>query len=417
MPRWETAAALFCLEAFRALLRNKLRTVLAALAIMIGISAVVCVIAIGRAGSRRAEDELRNLGDNFVWIEAGGRAPNGVRTGSHGTTSLTLDDAEAIAREVPLLKTITPNVDGSLQVVHGDRNWRTHYRGVGPEYLDIKRWPIAEGEPYTEEDVNRVSSVCLIGETVREKLFGREPPVGQTIRVQAQLFRVVGVLARKGQSATGQDQDDTILLPWSTAQKKIRGRNQTWLDDIVASAVSPEAVNPAIDETTALLRQRHQIRPGQEDDFNIRRPDEMIKAQIETSHTLATLLFSVASIALLVGGIGVMNVMLVSVTERTREIGLRLAVGATEAAVQLQFLGEAVMLTLFGGLSGVVLGSLGCAVFARVLDWSVRVPIESLALGPMVAIAVGIGFGFYPAPRAARPAPIEALRARGRGSL
>jgi putative ABC transport system permease protein len=411
VPRWETAGALFCLEAFRALLRNKLRSILAALAIMIGIAAVVCVIAIGQAGSRRAEDELRNLGDNFVWIEAGGRAPNGVRTGSHGTTSLTLEDADAIARDVRLIKTVTPNVDGSVQVINGDRNWRTHYRGVGPEYLDIKRWPLAEGAPYTDEDVRRVSSVCLIGTTVRDKLFGdREPAIGQSIRIGSQIVRVVGVLARKGQSATGQDQDDAILLPWTTAQKKIRGRNQTWLDDIVGSAVSPEAVNPAIDEITALLRQRHQIRPGQEDDFNIRRPDEMIKAQIETSHTLAALLFSVASIALLVGGIGVMNVMLVSVTERTREIGLRLAVGATEAAIQLQFLGEAVMLTLFGGLSGVLLGTVGCAVIGRILDWSVRVPLESLALGPVVAIAVGIGFGFYPARRAARLDPIEALR-------
>jgi len=410
MARWETTGALFCLEAFRALLRNKLRSFLAALAIMIGIAAVVCVIAIGQAGSRRAEDQLRNLGDNFLWIEAGGRAPNGVRTGSHGTTSLTLDDADAIARDVRLIKTITPNVDGSVQVIHGDRNWRTRYRGVGPEYLDIKRWPVAEGAPYTDEDVKRVSSVCLIGATVRDKLFGAEPAIGQSIRIGTQIIRVVGVLARKGQTATGQDQDDAILLPWSTAQKKIRGRNQTWLDDIIGSAVSPESVNPAIDEITALLRQRHQIRPGEEDDFNIRRPDEMIKAQIETSHTLAALLFSVASIALLVGGIGVMNVMLVSVTERTREIGLRLAVGATEAAVQLQFLGEAVMLTLFGGLSGVVLGSVGCAVFGRVLDWSVRVPFESLALGPMVAIGVGIAFGFYPARRAARLDPIEALR-------
>jgi putative ABC transport system permease protein len=408
---WETVLSLVCVEAPRALLRNKLRSALAALAIMIGIAAVVCVVAIGQAGTRRAEEQLRNLGDNFVWVEAGGRAPNGVRTGSHGTTSLTLEDAAAIGREVPLLKTITPNVDGSIQVVHGDRNWRTHYRGVGPEYLDIKRWPIAEGAPYTDEDVRRVSSVCLIGETVREKLFGeREAAVGQTIRIQSQLVRVVGVLARKGQSATGQDQDDAILLPWSTAQKKIRGRSQTWLDDIVGSAVSPQAVGPAIDQMTALLRQRHQIGPGEEDDFNIRRPDEMIKAQIETSHTLAALLLSVASIALVVGGIGVMNVMLVSVTERTREIGIRLAVGATGKAVQAQFLGEAVLLTLFGGLSGVLLGTFACAAFARILEWSVTVPFEALAIGPLVAIAVGICFGVYPARRAARLDPIEALR-------
>src|SRR5438105_4097765 len=364
---WVTAVSLFCVEAVRALLRNKLRSALAAVAIMIGVAAIVCVFAIGRAASRRAEEQLRSLGDNFVWIEAGSRAPSGVRTGTHGTTSLTLEDAEAILRDVPLMKRLTPNVDGSLQVVFRERNWRTHYRGVGPDYLDIKRWQVAEGAPYTEEDVRRVSSVCLIGETVREQLFGAADPVGQSIRAGSHLLVVTGVLARKGQSATGQDQDDTLLLPWTTAQKKIRGRNQAWLDDIIGSAVSPEAVNPAIDQITGLLRQRHRIQRGEEDDFNIRRPDEIIKAQIETSHTLAALLLAVASIALVVGGIGVMNVMLVSVTERTREIGLRLAVGATDGAVQLQFLGEAVMLALLGGLSGVVLGAAGCAAIGAAL--------------------------------------------------
>jgi len=407
---WEPFTALFCTEALRALGRNKLRSALAGLSIMIGIAAVVCVVAIGRAGSRRAEEQLLNLGDNFVWVEAGSRAPSGVRTGTHGTTSLTVDDAEAILREVPLMKRITPNVDGSLQVVFGERNWRTRYRGVGPDYLEIKRWRIARGAPYTEEDVRRASSVCLIGDTVREQLFGDRDPVGETIRAGGKLMVVVGLLERKGQSGTGQDQDDTILLPWTTAQKKIRGRNQTWLDDIIGSAVAPEAVNPAIDQIQSLLRQRHRIQPGEEDDFNIRRPDEILKARVETSRTLSALLLSVASIALVVGGIGVMNVMLVSVTERTREIGLRLAVGATEAAVQLQFLGEAVMLTLLGGVLGIFLGAGGCAAIGAALGWSVSVPVEALALAPAISIAVGVFFGFYPARRAAHLDPIEALR-------
>jgi len=401
---------LTCIEAFRSIRRNKLRSGLAAVAISVGIAAVVCVLAIGRAGSQRAEEQLRNLGDNFVWVEAGSRAPSGVRTGTHGTTRLTLEDADAILREVALMKRVTPNVDGTAQVIFGDRHWRTHYRGVGPDYLTIKRWPLAEGAPYTEEDVRKLSSVCLIGETVRERLFGEASPVGQLLRVDSQLMLIVGVLASKGQSVTGQDQDDTILLPWSTAQKKIRGRNQSWLDDIIGSAASAETVNPAIDQITVLLRQRHQINPGEEDDFNIRRPDEIIKAQIETSHTVAALLLSVASIAIVVGGIGLMNVMLVSVNERTREIGLRLAVGATDAAVQLQFLGEAMWLTLLGGISGLLLGSIGCVVLGRWLAWSVTLPLESFIVGPGVAIAVGLFFGFYPARRAARLDPIDALR-------
>jgi len=407
---WEAAFTLFCVEAVRALRRNKLRSALAAVAIMIGVAAIVCVFAIGRAGSRRAEEQLRNLGDNFVWIEAGSRAPSGVRTGSHGTTSLTLEDAEAIRRDMPLIKRVSPNVDGSIQVIFGDRNWRTHYRGVDPEYFDIKHWEVAAGAPFTDEDVLRSSSVCLIGQTVRDQLFGHTDPVGETIRIQAQLFRVVGVLAARGPAASGQDQDDTVLLPWSTAQKRIRGRNQTWLDDILCSAISPEAVNPAVAEIFALLRQRHHIRPGEEDDFNVRRPDEIIKAQIEASHTLEMLLIGIASIALLVGGIGVMNVMLVSVTERTREIGLRLAVGATEGAVQMQFLGEAVMLASFGGVLGVVLGVAACFVLGHVLGWSMSIPPESVTFGPAFSVAVGVFFGFYPARRAARLDPIAALR-------
>jgi putative ABC transport system permease protein len=405
-----TVARLFFVEALRALARNRLRTTLAAIAVMIGIGAVVCVVAIGRAGSRRAEEQLQNLGDNFVQIEAGSRAPNGVRTGSHGTTSLTLGDAEAIEREVPLLKRVTPNVDGSIHVIYGSRNWQTHYRGVSPDYLEIKRWPLEAGSAYTQEDLRQVSSVCLLGRTVREQLFGPEDPVGKTIRVQAQLFRVVGVLAVKGPSAFGSDQDDTIVLPWSTAQAKIRGGAQTWLDDILGSAVSPEAVNPAIEEITSLLRQRHHIRPGQEDDFNVRRPDEIIKAQIETRHTLEALLVSIAFISLVVGGIGVMNVMLVSIAERTREIGLRLAVGATEGAIQLQFLGEAVMLCVFGGLLGIGLGVGASFVLGKTLGWPMEVPPEAILIAPLFSVSVGVFFGYYPARRAARLDPIEALR-------
>ncbi len=402
--------SLFCLQALRSLARNKLRSALAAVAITIGIGAVVCVVAIGRAGSKRAAEQLASLGENFVWIEAGSRAPSGVRTGSHGTTSLTVDDAKAILRDVPLIKRVTPNVDGHAQIVWGDRNWNTHWRGIGADYFEIRRWGIGEGSLFLEDDVSQVRSIVLLGETVKEKLFGDEDPLGKVIRVNEQLFTVTGVLARKGQSAMGQDQDDTVIVPWTTAQRKLRGRQATWLDDILCSATSAEAVNPAIAEVVSLLRQRHHIRPGTEDDFNIRRPDEILNARVETSQTLEVLLISIAVIALVVGGIGVMNVMLVSVTERTREIGLRLAIGATERAVQLQFLGEAVMLTLMGGLLGVGLGAAGCVAIARVLQWSVTVPPDALLIAPACSIAVGLFFGFFPARMASRLDPIEALR-------
>jgi putative ABC transport system permease protein len=405
-----TFLALFCLEAMRALSRNKLRSALAAFAITIGIGAVVSVVSIGRAGSRRAEEQLQNLGDNFVWIEAGSRAPSGVRTGSHGTTSLTVADGEAIGRDVPLIKRVTPNVDGRAQIVWGNRNWNTHWRGIDVTYFDIKRWAVREGAPFLENDVREARSVMLLGETVREKLFGPQDAVGQVVRVNQQLFTVVGVLARKGQTAMGQDQDDTIILPWTSAQKKLRGKSQTWLDDILCSAVAPEAVAPAIAEITSLLRQRHRIAPGAEDDFNVRRPDEILKAQIETSHTLQALLISIASISLLVGGIGIMNLMLVSVAERTREIGLRLAVGATEGAVQMQFLGEAVMLSLCGGLCGIALGVSASLFLGSALGWSMTIPPDAIAAAPIFSALVGVFFGFYPARRAAHLDPIEALR-------
>ena len=401
---------LFGIEAIRALYRNKLRSALAAIGITIGIAAVVCVVAIGTAGSQRAEQQLQNLGDNLVWIEAGSRNVNGVRSGSYGMTSLTMEDAETILREVSLIKSVSPQVDGSVLIACGNRNWTTHYRGVAPEFLEIRRWELAEGVPFTREDVEHAAKVCMIGQTVRQQLFGAEEAVGRDARINKQIFRVIGVLAPKGQSGTGQDQDDNILMPYTTAQKNLRGNGFTWLNDILCSAVSLEAAKPAIDRINGLLRERHHIRPGDGDDFNIRHPEEVIKAQIATSRTLALFLTSVACISLLVGGIGIMNVMLVSVTQRTREIGLRLAVGATTGAIQIQFLGEAVMLSLFGGLLGVFVGILGSFILGYALGWPVSIPLEALIVAPTFAIGMGIFFGFYPARKAALLDPIAALR-------
>jgi len=397
-------------ESIRALGSNKLRSALAALGITIGIAAVVCVVAIGRASSVRLEEQLQNLGDNLIWVEAGSRNVSGVRTGTHGMNNLTLEDAAAILSEVRLIKSVSPHVDSHVSVVHENRTWTTTYRGVGPDYIDIKRWQIARGNWFTQAEVDRVANVCVIGQTVREQLFGAADPVGRIIRISNQLFEVIGLLAPKGQTGYGFDQDDTLLIPYTTAQKKLRGKGYDWVDDIMCSAVSLEAVNPAVDEITALMRQRHHIRPGEEDDFNVRRPEEVIKAQLETRRTLAAFLISIASISLLVGGIGILNVMLVSVTQRTREIGLRLAVGATEHAIQAQFLAEAVMLSVFGGLVGISLGVASSLIFGRVLQWPMSIPSQALMIAPAFSIGVGVFFGFYPARRAARMDPISALR-------
>ena len=397
-------------ESLRALFRNKLRSALSVIGITIGIASVVCVVAIGQAGSRRAEEQLRNLGDNFIWIEAGSRNVNGVRSGTHGMTSLTMEDAEAILHQIPSIKSVSPNVDGHILVAFRDRNWTTRYRGVTPEFLDIRRWKLAEGSPFTPSDVKHASNVCLIGEIVRQQLFGRGRALGRDVRINRQIFRVIGVLAPKGQSATGRDQDDLIMMPYTTVLQKLRGKDFTWLDDIMCSAVSRQAVNPAIASIRLLLRERHHIRPGQGDDFNIRHPDEVIKAQIAANRTLALFLVSVASIALLVGGIGIMNVMLVSVVERTKEIGLRMAVGATTKAIQFQFLGEAVILSMLGGLFGVFLGVAGSFVMGYALGWAVAIPMEAVIAGPVFSFSVGVSFGFYPAWKAARLDPIVALR-------
>ncbi|MGH9524536.1 MAG: ABC transporter permease [Terriglobales bacterium] len=394
-------------EAFRALTRNKMRSILTVLGIMIGIGAVICVVAIGQAGSEQVQEQLNNLGDNFVWIESGSRAPNGIRTGSHGTKTLTVEDDLAIGR-MPLIKAVTPNVDGNTTIVYGNKNWSTHWRGVSPEYFQIKRWPVVLGAPFTQDDVDHAANVVVIGETVREELFGAEDPIGKVVRIGNYPSDVVGVLEARGQSGFGQDQDDTLVVPYTMGMKKLKGN--PWLDDIMASAVTQDSVDPAIDQIIGLLRERHHIRPGQDDDFNVRRPDEFIQARLEASKTFSILLIAIASVSLLVGGIGIMNVMLVSVTERTREIGIRMAIGATEGSVQAQFLGEAVLLSLFGGLMGVIVGVGGSFLLGSVLQWPMSIPPQSIAIAALFASGVGVFFGFYPAMKASHLDPIEALR-------
>ncbi len=385
-----------------------MRSILTVLGITIGIAAVICVVAIGRAGQAQVERQLANLGDAFVWIEAGGRAVNGRRTGTHGTKTLTVADAVAIGQQIPLIKLVSPNVDGSFQVVYGNQNWYTGYRGVSPEYLDIKRLGVVRGAFFTADDVERADGVCVIGRTVQRQLFGAEDPIGKVIRAGSMPCRVIGTLEPKGISLTGQDQDDTVLLPYTTVMKKIKG--VTWLDDILASAVSQDVVKLAGQQAAALLRDRHHLRPEEDDDFNIRNPEDIIQAQLDASRTLSILLIAIASISLLVGGIGIMNVMLVSVTERTREIGVRVSVGATEEAIQFQFLGESVALSLLGGAAGVLLGLVGSFFVGRGLGWPVQLSIEGVVLAATFSVVVGVFFGYYPARKASRLDPIEALR-------
>jgi putative ABC transport system permease protein len=391
-----------------ALLRNKMRSILTVPGITIGIAAVICVVAIGKAGQARVEQQLNNLGDNFVWIEAGGgRAVNGVRTGTHDTKTLVMADAIAIKNQVSLIKSASPNVDDPVQVIYGNQNWHTSYRGVSPEYFEIKRWYVDQGAIFSQDDVDRGADVCILGRTVRDRLFGVGDPVGKVIRVNNLPCKVVATLQPKGLSMSGQDQDDTIVIPYTMAQKKIKGI--TWLDDILCSAVSQDSVKLAGQEAAAVLRDRHHLRPEQEDDFNIRNPEDIIQAQLEASKTMTVLLIAIASVSLIVGGIGIMNVMLVSVTERTREIGVRVAVGATEVAIQLQFLGEAVMLSLVGGGAGVFFGIFGSYLIGQTLNWPMQMAVESVLVAAMFSIAVGVFFGYYPARKASRLDPIEAL--------
>jgi putative ABC transport system permease protein len=396
------------LMALKALRRNKLRSGLTALGIIIGVSAVICVVAIGEGASAAVERAIANIGANLVWVEAGGVNRNGVRTGSGATKSLTLGDYDAIKAHIPLVTNVTPQADTGVQLVNANQNWHSNVRGVGPAYADLKDWRVVRGVMFTDLDVERSANVCVLGQTIVEQLFGEEDPLGSIIRVKDQPCKVIGVLDVKGQSATGQDQDDNLLMPYSTVMKKIKG--QTWLDDIMCSATSAAVVDRAEDDISTLLRERHHIRPGGDDDFNLRHPTEIAQAVKDSTTTMETLLAAVASVSLLVGGVGIMNIMLVSVTERTREIGLRMAVGAKGRQVLWQFLIEATLLSVIGGVIGVALGLIGAHTIATRLEWPTRVSTNAIAVAFGFAAAIGITFGFYPALRAARLDPIDALR-------
>jgi putative ABC transport system permease protein len=395
--------------AVKALRRNAMRTALTALGMIIGVAAVIVMVAIGNGARASIEGQIRSVGSNIVMVNAGSGQFGPVRQGQGNTTTLTADDADAIRREVAGVKYVSPGVNMRTQVVAEAANWGTQIQGAGAELTAIRSWPMQFGSFFGEGDVERASKVAVLGSVVRDQLFGPgTDPTGAVIRVRHQPFRVIGVLSPKGQAAFGQDQDDTVVIPFTTAQKKLLG--QTHIQNITVSAEDGVALESVSSRITALLRVRHAIAQGEDDDFLVRTLEEMTSVLTSTTTTMTWLLAGIAAVSLLVGGIGIMNIMLVSVTERTREIGLRLAVGARDRDVLLQFLVEAIVLSLAGGAIGVAVGFAGSYGVSRLMQWSSVVTSSAVLLSFGCAAAIGIFFGFYPARKAAALDPIEALR-------
>jgi putative ABC transport system permease protein len=396
--------------AMRALARNKLRSALTMLGIIIGVGAVIAMVGIGQGADRQIQEQIASMGSNMLFVGSGSVNRGGMRIGWGATKSLVYDDMVAILRECPAVAAAAPGAGTSAQVVFENNNWATRINGTEPQYFDIRNWPTQYGTIFDQSQVDAANNVAVIGETVRKNLFDADTGVGQTIRISNLPFKVVGVLAAKGSSAggMGQDQDDAIFIPITTLQKKLTG--QPWLSNIMVSAVSQQASTAAEQQITALLRDRHHIRPGDDDDFFVRNLKDAADSAAQASRVMTILLASIASVSLLVGGIGIMNIMLVSVTERTREIGIRIAIGATEEDVQRQFLIEAFVLSVLGGAIGILFGIGTSALISRQFHWPVLVSPMAILAAVFFSMAIGIFFGYYPARKASQLDPIEALR-------
>jgi putative ABC transport system permease protein len=397
--------------ALGALRINKMRSALTMLGIIIGVAAVIAMVAIGSGAQARIQQQIASIGSNIIIVLSGSITSSGIRMGTGNAMTLTEDDARAMARECPGVQFAAPVSRGGAQVVYGNTNWGTQIFGTTPDFLSIRDLVIQEGQPFTNADLDSAAKVALLGKTVVDNLFGGEDPVGKVIRIKAVPFTVVGTLVPKGQSPTGQDQDDMILMPISTAKKKVIGSSQANAASVGAIMVQAREgmTYEAQDEMSALLRQRHHIQSNQDDDFTIRNMEEVFQAQENSANVMAVLLAAVASVSLIVGGIGIMNIMLVSVTERTKEIGLRQAVGAKTRDILAQFLVEAVTLSVAGGAIGIVLGVAASLLISYFAHWSTMLSLGSIALAFFFSALVGVSFGYYPARKAAYLDPIEAL--------
>jgi len=397
--------------ALKALGRNKMRSSLTMLGIIIGVGAVIAMIAIGSGAKARIQEQIASMGSNLLIVLSGSATSGGIRYGSGSVPTLTVEDSKAIASELSAVKYAAPVLQGVAQIVFGNQNWATITFASTPEVLLIRDWPISKGRSITQSDVEGAAKVCLLGQTVVDNLFGDIDPVGQVVRIKQFPFTVVGVLSLKGQTTWGQDQDDVVYVPLTTGQRLLFGQQfPGMVRSIAVQATGPDTMNLAEDQITGLLRQRHRIRTNQDNDFSVRNLTEAMSAAEESAKVMSILLGAIASISLLVGGIGIMNIMLVSVTERTREIGIRMAVGARGQDILWQFLVEALVLSLIGGIIGIILGVGASQLISRMFKWPTLISVQALLLSFSFAGGVGIFFGFYPARKAAQMDPIEALR-------
>ncbi len=399
------------LIALRALTVNKMRSALTMLGIIIGVAAVIAMVAVGLGAESRIREQIASMGSNLLMVVPGSFTSGGMRFGAGTRSTLTVEDAKAIAAEIPGVKYVAPSTSGSVQVVFGNQNWSTEAQGTTPEFLDIRNWSIGSGRAFTSQEVESSAKVCILGNTLVENLFGGIDPIGQIVRIKKFPFTVVGVLEPKGQSGMGRDQDDIVFVPFTTAQRNLFGRDiPGTVRQISVQARGPEVLSEVEDQINDLLRQRHRILPSQENDFTVRNLTELMGTIEQTGKVMALLLASIASISLIVGGIGIMNIMLVSVTERTREIGIRIAVGARGRDILLQFLIESLVLSLIGGILGIGIGIAGTLILSHFTQWPTLFSVNAILLAFLFSGSVGVFFGFYPARKASLLNPIEALR-------